>query len=494
MGSLSRRWLPVACMLMAPVGLLILLRTRTSLDVRWFSAYWHLVIVSAIAACALVIAAVASATAVRTRKAAVVWLGAGCMIVGVAMLGHGLTTPGVWGREFNTWVGRLPYLAILGLTLGLVGAGISPQRTVNRLIVRRPFTALALAVGPVMALTAVVVIDSTRFAGTAPLAGEDGALDALSLACGLLLSIALATHWKRWQLGHDVVQLAVAFAAAMGIAALGAFEFGVFQHISWWDYHAYLLAGFGMTAFAVIARGKRALAVTDVLKQTFNDDPFVAIASGYPEALRSMVRAVEVKDAYTHGHSERTARLAVELGQRLRLSPDKLRIIARGAYLHDLGKIGIPDEILNKPGRLTEQERAVIETHPQLGYEIASAARSLEEALPVILHHHERLDGHGYPAGLVGNEIPLEARVVTVADVWDALTSRRAYRDPMRHADALAHIIAGSGTHFDEAVVEALVAHLAETNGLRVKGEGTAEEAWQAAESCHEIDDMPIAA
>ena len=120
--------------------------------------------------------------------------------------------------------------------------------------------------------------------------------------------------------------------------------------------------------------------------------------------------------------------MAVELGRSMGLAPDQLRVIARGAYLHDVGKIGIPDNILNKPEKLTPEEWKIIQTHPQLGFELASAAPSLKEALPVILHHHERIDGGGYPGGLSGTDIPLEARVVAVADVWDALTSDRAYR------------------------------------------------------------------
>lgn len=494
MTALARRWLPVGAMLAVPLGLLVLLRANAGLDVRWFSAYAHLVIVSAIAGCALLVAAVAAATAVRTHKAAVVWLGAGCMIVGVAMLGHGLTTPGVWGRGSNLWVGRLPYIAMAGLGFSLAGACTAPTRALNRLVAGRPLVAIAVPVVPVTVLTIAVVADSTLLSGTSTFPREELAFDAISLACGLVLLPVMATHWRRWHLGHDIVQLAIVFASAMCIAALMAFEHGVFSRLSWWDYHAYLLAGFGMTAFAVFARGRRALAVTEVLAETFDDDPFAAIVSGYPEALRSMVRAVEIKDAYTHGHSARTAQLAVELGQRMRLGPDRLRVIARGAYLHDLGKIGIPDEILNKPGRLTPDERQVIETHPQLGYEIASAASSLREALPVILHHHERLDGQGYPAGLTGSAIPLEARVVTVADVWDALTSRRAYRDPMAPGEALAHIVAGSGTHFDRAVVDALVGHLRDSEGITTDHEGTAEQAWHAAQTCHEIDQQSVPA
>ena len=385
-----RRSLPLLLMLSLPLSVLILLRVYRPLDVQWFSAYGHLVVVSAIAACALLVAAIAAATAVRTRAASVVWLGIGCMIVGVTMVGHGLTTPGVWGRGPNLWVGRLPYLAMAGLSFGLAGSSSAPGRRLNRVMARHPLAAIAAPVCSVAGLTIAVVADSSLLAGATRVAHEEAAFDILSLACGAVLLPVIGIHWRRWRLGHDIVQLAIVFASAMCIAALTSFEHGVFGRLSWWDYHAYLLAGFGMTAFAVFACGRRTQTVTTILAETFNEDPFAAISSGYPEALRSMVRAVEIKDAYTHGHSARTARMAVELGLRMRLSPDRLRVIARGAYLHDLGKIGIPDQILNKPGRLTPEERAVIETHPQLDTRSLSAAASLREALPVILHHHER--------------------------------------------------------------------------------------------------------
>jgi HD-GYP domain-containing protein (c-di-GMP phosphodiesterase class II) len=126
--------------------------------------------------------------------------------------------------------------------------------------------------------------------------------------------------------------------------------------------------------------------------------------------------------------------------------------------------------------------------HPQHGFELASTAPSLREVLPVILHHHERMDGKGYPGGLVGNAVPLEARVVAVADVWDALTSDRAYRSGWEPALALAHIEAGRGTHFDPVVVDALVRVIL-NRGVPIPTEpGVADEAWSAAQTCHEID------
>jgi HD-GYP domain-containing protein (c-di-GMP phosphodiesterase class II) len=286
-----------------------------------------------------------------------------------------------------------------------------------------------------------------------------------------------------------VFQFAVVLAATAAIAAIIAFEHGKFQHVSWWDYHGYLMAGFGGAVYAVFRRRGDERTLTDLLNSAFADDPFEHIVSGYPEALRSLVRAVEVKDTYTHGHSQRTARMAVELGMSMGLAPDQLRVIARGAYLHDVGKIGIPDNILNKPDTLTPEEWKIIQTHPQLGFELASAAPSLKEALPVILHHHERIDGMGYPGGLAGADIPLEARVVAVADVWDALTSDRAYRKGWSPDMALAHIRDGAGTHFDPQVVAALVRLVGGWGIDDGQKPGTANVAWQAAETCHEIDD-----
>jgi HD-GYP domain-containing protein (c-di-GMP phosphodiesterase class II) len=280
----------------------------------------------------------------------------------------------------------------------------------------------------------------------------------------------------------------------MSVAAILSFQFGKFTQISWWNYHGYLLAGFGAAVYAVIVRGRQQSAIANVLADTFVDDPFAHIVRGYPEALSMLVKAVEVKDAYTHGHSLRTAELAVELGLQMALPPDRLRIIARGAYLHDLGKIAIPDQILNKPGALTDEERKIVEMHPQHGFELAATAPSLHEVLPVILHHHERMDGKGYPDGLVGMAVPLEARVVAVADVWDALTSDRAYRSGWQPAQALAHIEAGRGTHFDPLVVDALV-RVIMNRGVQITNEpGIAEEAWTAAQTCHEIDLVKVPA
>jgi hypothetical protein len=470
------------------VVVLVVLRSTPSIDVRWYSPDGHLVVVSGIALCALIVAISAVAAALRQPQAGLVWLGLGCSAVGVFMLGHGLTTPGVLGHPSNLWVARLPYAAMAVFAVCLFVAGRKPDTVINRWVARHPLATIVGPIGAMSMFTLALVTDPTRLHGASTFRHENTVLTLVSTVIVALLLVVVWRHGRRWHFGHDTVQLAILLAAAMSIAAVVAFEHGQFTRLSWWDYHAYLLAGFGAAVYAVLTRGREQHAVADLLATAFIDDPFAHIVQGYPEALSTLVRAVEMKDAYTHGHSQRTARMAVELGLRMGLAPDRLRVIARGAYLHDLGKIAIPDHILNKPGTLTSDERTIVEAHPQLGFDLASNAPSLREVLPIILHHHERVDGQGYPKGLAGNAVPLEARVVAVADVWDALTSDRSYRLGWEPAVALAHIEAGSGTHFDPNVVGALKRWAADSGVRADKGVGRADEAWTAAQTCHELD------
>lgn len=152
----------------------------------------------------------------------------------------------------------------------------------------------------------------------------------------------------------------------------------------------------------------------------------------------SIARVVEARDQDTGDHCERLARLCVGLGDRLGLNGEHITALRRGGYLHDLGKIGIPDVVLLKPGKLTADEWSVMKRHVEIGVEICSPLRSLAPVLPLIRHHHERYDGSGYPDGLAGEEIPLLARVFQVVDVFDALTVDRCYRDAMSVDEAIA--------------------------------------------------------
>ena len=154
--------------------------------------------------------------------------------------------------------------------------------------------------------------------------------------------------------------------------------------------------------------------------------------------LVSLANALETKDKYTRGHSARVANYAEDLGGEVGLSRSDRRNLKRAGLLHDIGKIGIPLEYLNKPGNLTTAEYAEVKRHPELSYDICKPLRTMAPLLALIRGHHERLDGRGYPDGLKGDEIPLILRCLTIADVFDALTSKRSYRDALPHEKALA--------------------------------------------------------
>jgi putative two-component system response regulator len=153
--------------------------------------------------------------------------------------------------------------------------------------------------------------------------------------------------------------------------------------------------------------------------------------------LFSLARSIEGKDPYTHGHCERLSEYSARLGEHLKLSEEKLIALRRAGVVHDVGKIAVPDAILLKPGRLTEEEWKVMREHPVAGERICAPLKSFRLVLPIIRHHHEKLDGSGYPDGLRGDAIPIAARVLQVVDVYDALTTERPYKKAFSAADAI---------------------------------------------------------
>jgi HD-GYP domain-containing protein (c-di-GMP phosphodiesterase class II) len=173
--------------------------------------------------------------------------------------------------------------------------------------------------------------------------------------------------------------------------------------------------------------------------------------------VKSLAAAIDGKDPYTRGHSERVARFSLAIGERLDLSDEEMEKLRVSALLHDVGKIGIDDSILKKPAALTDEEYEIMKGHPQKGYKIMSQIPGMKDFLPGMYMHHEMIDGRGYPQGLKGDEIPLQARIVSVADTFDAMTTDRPYQRAMKFEDALGLIKKFIGTRYDERVVAALV-------------------------------------
>jgi putative nucleotidyltransferase with HDIG domain len=184
------------------------------------------------------------------------------------------------------------------------------------------------------------------------------------------------------------------------------------------------------------------------------------------EAVESLNATVDAKDPYTAGHSQRVQRIALALGQELGLERERLEVLRFAGMFHDIGKIGVPDAILTKPGPLTGLEFEIVKRHPEDGADIVGRLRRLQKAVPAILHHHERWDGAGYPHGLRGDEIPLEAAIVGLADAVDAMTTDRPYSNARTLEEATDEVVLNSGTQFAPAVVDAFVALVERAPGL----------------------------
>ena len=186
------------------------------------------------------------------------------------------------------------------------------------------------------------------------------------------------------------------------------------------------------------------------------------LRTSYLSTIRMLADAIEVKDPFLRGHSDDVSRYVAAVAARLGLEPRRREELMFGSLLHDVGKIGISERILLKPAKLTPEERSIVELHPRIGYRIVRQVPALREIATGILHHHERFDGHGYPGGLKGEEIPLEARIICVADCFSAMTAERPYRPQMTTDEALAELERCAGTHFDPGIVRLFVEEVRE--------------------------------
>lgn len=224
--------------------------------------------------------------------------------------------------------------------------------------------------------------------------------------------------------------------------------------------------GKGWMDFLETLAGQAAIAIDNA---TLFDDlqrSHLELNLGYDQTIIGWARTLEMRDHETEGHSQRVTELAVSLAQRMGIKDKDLVQIRRGAVLHDIGKMAIPDELLHKPGELTVDEWDIMQQHPVYAYEWLSHIDFLKEALDIPRYHHEKWDGTGYPEGLIGEDIPLSARIFAIVDVWDALLSDRPYRIAWTKQKTLKHIQDQSGKHFDPKVVKSFIKLIKESNDL----------------------------
>ena len=209
----------------------------------------------------------------------------------------------------------------------------------------------------------------------------------------------------------------------------------------------------------LIESGIKSVAQMNEIKRINDElsDTYEKLEQAYMESIQTVRYTVEAKDTYTRGHSDRVSEYSVLIGQKLGLSEEDIRRLRIGGLFHDVGKIGVPDIILQKNGKLTDDEYSEIKNHPTIGAHILSSASIFQDIIPIVKHHHERYDGRGYPGQLKGEDIPYLARIAAVADAFDAMTSRRVYRDSLPIDAVISEIEKNKGTQFDPQIADAFL-------------------------------------
>ncbi|WJH36083.1 HD-GYP domain-containing protein [Paenibacillus sp. CC-CFT747] len=261
----------------------------------------------------------------------------------------------------------------------------------------------------------------------------------------LLNGVTMYQYYQSYLYSRFPLQKAIVYSCGWLITAQVIIIRGEAWRASWWLYHFLLLGSMLVMLAGLYRQYASRQSLSGAVRALFTNDPIERVTNSISPSVQTLMASTEQRDPYTAGHNFRVTLYALKLAEELQLRPDELRALAQGTIVHDIGKMDIPDSILNKPGRLSPSERAIIETHPVIGYERCRRLGFLPEELGIIRSHHEKWNGGGYPDRLTGEEIPLMARIVAVADVYDALTSRRAYRQAMPHEEAMAFLEANRG-------------------------------------------------
>jgi HD-GYP domain-containing protein (c-di-GMP phosphodiesterase class II) len=431
-----------------PVASLIAFGDRMVMPPLWVHFYG--VGVSALVATAA--AAALTIVGAKSGDVRTVVVGGGFSLMAALLAVHGLTTPGVL-------IGNNGLIAVSGAATLPVGGCVMalsalPQFGSARAIPKVLSVQIALAVA-IVAFSLVGVLDPMVVPGV-PAPRSAAAL--LLFALGLAVYGALAVRATNTFL---LTRRAADLAVVLGIALLACSLYGAlmldFMYLGWWLGHIFEFAGLVVVGASLVydlRRGRRSRALVGDLRAA-------ELVTSEEAFLGARVRALTVrlaaKDASTEEHTRRVAMLAVEIGEQLGLSPTRLRSLAIGGLLHDIGKLSVPDSILQKPGPLDDDEFDVVKLHPDRGRELLNELGGFDEMVRrLVLDHHERLDGSGYPRGLAGDQIDLATRILAVCDVYDALVSPRVYRAAWSREKALALLRDESHAAFDGRCVAAL--------------------------------------
>jgi HD-GYP domain-containing protein (c-di-GMP phosphodiesterase class II) len=443
-----------ALALAVPLAVFAALLAFPESDKSWGTNSFHFWVVSAAsllsaAACLMLILSARS-----MRETRILFLALSFFTLGMFFAVHGLTTPGFIFDEPFAALGRSPWLSTLGAgffaTLSVVAIpGLNDGARLKSAQIIFAVSAVAVSGYLLMGLV------SPDWLAGFPTEDEWFQHTLTGITVGLL-GFAAWRYYQSYQFARLPGQLAVAVGLVFLAEAQISLDFGRFWLYSWWMYHglflvAFLtvLGGWGWEVFR--AKDGRAIAEGIAMR-----DALSQMNRGRPVDLVALADKIENHDLETFRHVDRVAAFAYAIGRDLGFPASKLRELVLAAQVHDVGKIGLPPYILTKREPLSNEEWAQIKQHPGKGWEIVQRVRNMTGVAFVVRHHHERFDGSGYPDALAGNDIPLEARIISVADTFDALTSERPYRPAMTIAEARAELQRVSGTQLDPALVDVI--------------------------------------
>ena len=417
-----------------------------------FPGWVHFGIVGASALAATGAALVLTYLGARRRDGRVVLLATAFTVMASLLFVHGLATPGF----------IIEYSGIIALTGGLtlpVGGALLALSALAPF--RRPRSVTALLWLQAGLLAAIGIVSAIGMLAPQLVPGVPSALspEAITLLVlgvvfyGVLEVRAFRTFLLTRRLADLVVVCGIVWLAAALVAALAL----DFSQLGWWLGHGLEVLGIALIGGVVAWDLHRSAQSRPLMGDLRAAELVRAEEAFFGSHVRALMVRLAEKDEYTEGHTRRVALLAVRVGESLGLPPGRLRHLAAGGLLHDIGKLRIPDEILKKPGPLTEDEFRVIRRHPEHGYRLLGELGGFAEPLRRLVRcHHERLDGSGYPRALTGDELDLEMRILAACDMYDALVTTRVYRNAWSHEQAMALLQGETGSSLDPRCVAAL--------------------------------------
>jgi hypothetical protein len=436
-----------ALSLAVPLAVVAALLWFPGLDRPWMAGPFHFYAVSIACLMSAAICGVLVLSARSIRETRILFLALCFISLGLIFSIHGLTTPGHFFSHVSASLTRTPWLSTLVAGICAALSVISIPRFLESTRLKLPeltFAASVLVLGAFVGIS-VAFPDWLRDFPTT-------AVWFRYLLSAVTVALLLFAAWRYYE-SYLFTRLPAPLSVATGLGILAVSQLALCLgdpwYLSWWMYHGLFLLAF----FCVLAgwgieilRARDAGAIADAIAMR---DALRQMNRGRSSVVVALANQIENHDLDTFRHVDRVAAFAYLIGREMGFGAGRLRSLVLAGQMHDIGKIGLPPYILTKPGKLTDEEWEAIKLHPGKGHEIVTRLAGFEAVAKVIRHHHEHFNGSGYPDGLSGDAIPLESRIISVADTFDALTSARPYRPAMSIEEAEAELRRVSGSQLD---------------------------------------------